>query len=96
MISRTLTPPKSVQVLTRLQELQTTISASESHRQSTLQSIAKKLDTWAVHVQREKAVYYQMNMLNMDVTHQGLVAEAWVPRDAVGRVQVFCAFLVCV
>lgn len=74
------------EVNARLQELQMTLDASTSHRDSTLVTVGNTLSEWTTMVQREKAIYHTLNMLSIDVTRQCLVAEGWIPKNAHGAV----------
>lgn len=71
----------------RLRELHTTLEAGDRLREGVLQNVANTLDAWGLQVRREKAVYHTLNKLSVDVTRKVLVAEAWVPVAAKGRVQ---------
>lgn len=60
------------------------ITQTESHRQRLLQEAAASWHTWATKVQKMKAVYHILNLCNIDVTQQCIIAEIWFPvADAV-------------
>uniref|UniRef100_A0A8D2C9H4 V-type proton ATPase subunit a n=1 Tax=Sus scrofa TaxID=9823 RepID=A0A8D2C9H4_PIG len=60
------------------------ITQTESHRQRLLQEAAASWHTWATKVQKMKAVYHTLNLCNIDVTQQCIIAEIWFPvADAV-------------
>lgn len=75
------------EVTSRLLELHTTNEAAQRHREGVLQGIANSLNSWSIQVKREKSVYHHLNKLSIDVTRKCLVAEAWCPTMARGRVQ---------
>ena len=77
----------NAEVTSRLRELQTTIDASERHRDIVLSSINNHLADWKQLVIREKSVYHTFNLLSIDVTRQCLVAEAWCPKYALDETQ---------
>uniref|UniRef100_G1Q6M8 V-type proton ATPase subunit a n=1 Tax=Myotis lucifugus TaxID=59463 RepID=G1Q6M8_MYOLU len=64
---------------TRLEDLVTVITQTESHRQSLLQEAAANWHSWVVKVQKMKAIYHILNMCNIDVTQQCIIAEIWFP-----------------
>lgn len=68
------------EVDTRLQELHSTIEAGQQQREGVLQAVALNLEAWTIQVKHEKAIYYTLNKLSVDVTRKVLVAEAWAPR----------------
>ncbi|XP_012977719.1 V-type proton ATPase 116 kDa subunit a isoform X1 [Mesocricetus auratus] len=63
----------------RLEDLITVITQTESHRQRLLQEAAANWHSWAIKVQKMKAVYHVLNMCNIDVTQQCVIAEIWFP-----------------
>uniref|UniRef100_A0A8D1SKS1 V-type proton ATPase subunit a n=1 Tax=Sus scrofa TaxID=9823 RepID=A0A8D1SKS1_PIG len=72
----------SLRVKSELQPL--VITQTESHRQRLLQEAAASWHTWATKVQKMKAVYHTLNLCNIDVTQQCIIAEIWFPvADAV-------------
>lgn len=75
------------EVTARLRELQTTIDASERHRDIVLSSINNNIADWKQLVIREKSVYHTFNLLSIDVTRQCLIAEAWCPTFALEQTQ---------
>ncbi|KAM8972796.1 V-type proton ATPase 116 kDa subunit a 4 [Pelodytes ibericus] len=66
-------------VNTRIEDLNTVISQTESHRQRVLLEAAQNLYTWSIKVKKMKAVYHVMNLCNIDVTQQCVIAEIWCP-----------------
>ena len=75
------------QVTGSLKELSSTLEAGLRHRDGVLAQIGQQLETWSLKVKREKAIYHTMNKLSIDVTRKALIAEAWCPVAAKGRVQ---------
>lgn len=63
------------------------ITQTESHRQSLLQEAAANWHSWMVKVQKMKAIYHVLNMCNIDVTQQCLIAEIWFPMADTGRIK---------
>ncbi|CAH2276512.1 V-type proton ATPase 116 kDa subunit a isoform X1 [Pelobates cultripes] len=66
-------------VNTRIEDLNTVITQTESHRQKVLLEAAKNLCIWGIKVKKMKAVYHVMNLCNIDVTQQCVIAEIWCP-----------------
>ncbi|XP_057615735.1 V-type proton ATPase 116 kDa subunit a 4-like [Chionomys nivalis] len=63
----------------RLEDLITVITQTESHQQRLLQEAAANWHSWVIKVQKMKAVYHVLNMCNIDVTQQCIIAEIWFP-----------------
>ncbi|KAB0342502.1 hypothetical protein FD754_019428 [Muntiacus muntjak] len=63
----------------RLEDLFTVLTQTESHRQSLLQEAAANWHSWVIKVQKMKAIYHILNMCNIDVTQQCVIAEIWFP-----------------
>ncbi|XP_053321239.1 V-type proton ATPase 116 kDa subunit a 4-like [Spea bombifrons] len=66
-------------VNTRIEDLNTVITQTESHRQRVLLEAAQNLYSWGIKVKKMKAVYHVMNLCNIDVTQQCVIAEIWYP-----------------
>uniref|UniRef100_G1PB06 V-type proton ATPase subunit a n=1 Tax=Myotis lucifugus TaxID=59463 RepID=G1PB06_MYOLU len=72
---------------TRLEDLVTvSYTQTESSRQSLLQEAAN-WHSWVVKVQKMKAIYHILNMCNIDVTQQCIIAEIWFPVADPGRIK---------
>ncbi|XP_036616122.1 V-type proton ATPase 116 kDa subunit a [Trichosurus vulpecula] len=63
----------------RLEDLNTVITQTESHRQRLLQEAAANWYSWSIKVQKMKAIYHVLNFCNIDVTQQCIIAEIWFP-----------------
>lgn len=63
------------------------ITQTESHRQRLLQEAAASWHSWVVKVQKMKAIYHTLNMCNIDVTQQCIIAEIWFPVADAGRIK---------
>lgn len=63
----------------RLEDLNTVITQTESHRQRLLQEAAANWYSWSIKVQKMKAIYHVLNSCNIDVTQQCVIAEIWFP-----------------
>ncbi|XP_073400137.1 V-type proton ATPase 116 kDa subunit a 4 [Dendrobates tinctorius] len=66
-------------VNTRIEDLNAVITQTESHRQRVLSEAAQNLSGWMVKVKKMKAVYHVLNLCNIDVTQQCVIAEIWCP-----------------
>lgn len=63
------------------------ITQTESHRQGLLQEAAASWHSWVVKVQKMKAIYHTLNLCNIDVTQQCIIAEIWFPVADTGRIK---------
>ncbi|KAM4748523.1 V-type proton ATPase 116 kDa subunit a 4 [Rhinophrynus dorsalis] len=66
-------------VNTRIEDLNTVITQTESHRQRVLAEAAQSVCSWGIKVKKMKAVYHVLNLCNIDVTQQCVIAEIWCP-----------------
>nr|XP_060635689.1 V-type proton ATPase 116 kDa subunit a 4 isoform X2 [Anolis sagrei ordinatus] len=74
-------------VNTRIEDLNTVIIQTESHRQVLLQEASTKLWSWQIKVKKMKAIYHILNSCNIDVTQQCVIAEIWFPVLDTGRIK---------
>lgn len=63
------------------------LTQTESHRQSLLQEAAANWHSWAIKVQKMKAIYHILNMCNIDITQQCVIAEIWFPVADTARIR---------
>lgn len=66
-------------VKTRLDDLNTVLSQTQDHRHRVLVSAARNIRAWMMKVWKIKAIYHTLNMFNLDVIQNGLIAECWIP-----------------
>ena len=86
----------SIQVNTRLDELQSVLDRTLDHRRRVLNTVAVQLDAWSVKVKKIKAIFHTLNLFNLDVTRKCMVAEIWVPKtDIEVRFNLECEGVVC-
>uniref|UniRef100_A0A8C3K348 V-type proton ATPase subunit a n=1 Tax=Calidris pygmaea TaxID=425635 RepID=A0A8C3K348_9CHAR len=74
-------------VNTRIEDLNTVITQTESHRQRLLREAAANLWSWGIKVKKIKAIYHILNCCNIDVTQQCVIAEIWFPVADAGRIK---------
>uniref|UniRef100_A0A8B9TWV7 V-type proton ATPase subunit a n=1 Tax=Anas platyrhynchos TaxID=8839 RepID=A0A8B9TWV7_ANAPL len=74
-------------VNTRIEDLNTVITQTESHRQRLLHEAAANLWSWEIKVKKIKAIYHILNCCNIDVTQQCVIAEIWFPVADAGRIK---------
>ncbi|NWH25684.1 V-type proton ATPase 116 kDa subunit a 4 isoform X1 [Grus americana] len=74
-------------VNTRIEDLNTVITQTESHRQRLLHEAAANLWSWGIKVKKIKAIYHILNCCNIDVTQQCVIAEIWFPLADAGRIK---------
>ncbi|KAJ1166216.1 hypothetical protein NDU88_006624 [Pleurodeles waltl] len=73
-------------VNTRIEDLNTVITQTESHRQRVMQEASRSLRSWTIKVRKMKAVYHVLNSCNIDVTQQCVIAEIWRPAADTERI----------
>ncbi|KAK3857278.1 hypothetical protein Pcinc_036459 [Petrolisthes cinctipes] len=66
-------------VKTRLDDLNTVLSQTQDHRHRVLVSAARDIRAWMMKVWKIKSIYHTLNMFNLDVIQNGLIAECWIP-----------------
>ncbi|XP_063858555.1 V-type proton ATPase 116 kDa subunit a 1-like isoform X1 [Scylla paramamosain] len=66
-------------VKTRLDDLNTVLSQTQDHRHRVLVSAARNIRAWMMKVWKIKSIYHTLNMFNLDVIQNGLIAECWIP-----------------
>ncbi|XP_077195919.1 V-type proton ATPase 116 kDa subunit a 4 isoform X2 [Paroedura picta] len=74
-------------VNTRIEDLNTVITQTESLRRELLQQAFTNLWTWDIKVKKMKAIYHILNSCNIDVTQQCVIAEIWFPVADAGRIK---------
>ncbi|XP_043546173.1 V-type proton ATPase 116 kDa subunit a1-like isoform X2 [Chiloscyllium plagiosum] len=69
----------SVGVNMQIKDLHMILDQTEKHRKNLLLSAAKEVRKWNVKVKKMKAIYYTLNLCNIDITQKCLIAEIWCP-----------------
>uniref|UniRef100_A0AC34QSB6 V-type proton ATPase subunit a n=1 Tax=Panagrolaimus sp. JU765 TaxID=591449 RepID=A0AC34QSB6_9BILA len=77
----------SIGVMTRIEDLKTVLGQTQDHRHRVLVAAAKNIRMWMTKVRKIKAIYYTLNMCNVDVTQKCLIAEVWFPTLEQDRIQ---------
>lgn len=55
------------------------LSQTQDHRHRVLVSAARNIRAWMMKVWKIKSIYHTLNMFNLDVIRNGLIAECWIP-----------------
>ena len=63
------------------------LGQTQDHRHRVLVAAAKNIKVWFIKVRKIKAIYYMLNMFNLDVTQKCLIAECWCPVGDLDRIQ---------
>ncbi|XP_069484839.1 V-type proton ATPase 116 kDa subunit a 4-like [Ambystoma mexicanum] len=74
-------------VNTRIEDLNTVITQTESHRQRVMDQASQNLSSWTIKVRKMKAIYHVLNSCNIDVTQQCVIAEIWRPATDTERIK---------
>lgn len=77
----------AIGVMTRIEDLNTVLGQTQDHRHRVLVAAAKNIKVWFIKVRKIKAIYYTLNMFNLDVTQKCLIAECWCPVGDLDRIQ---------
>ena len=65
--------------MTRIEDLKIVLEQLLNLRKSLLKNAAQNVNTWFSKVRKMKSVYHTMNLLNLEINQQCLVAECWAP-----------------
>ena len=74
-------------VANRLEDMDTVMEQTSDLKTKILTAAAKNVRNWQTKVLKVKAVYHQLNMFNLGVTHNTLIGEAWCPLANLDQVQ---------
>ncbi|XP_055906180.1 V-type proton ATPase 116 kDa subunit a 1-like [Eupeodes corollae] len=74
-------------VRTRLEDMRMVLNQTDDHRSRVLATVSKNLPTWSIMVKKMKAIYFTLNLFNMDVTQKCMIGECWVPTNDLMIVQ---------
>ncbi|KAG5268050.1 hypothetical protein AALO_G00207670 [Alosa alosa] len=69
------------------EENNTILKKTEEYRQNVLTAAAGHIQDWSTKVRKMKAVYYTLNLCNIDITQKLIVAEIWCPVSDLASVQ---------
>eukprot|EP01096_Ripella_sp_DP13-Kostka_P016763 TRINITY_DN827_c0_g2_i1.p1 TRINITY_DN827_c0_g2~~TRINITY_DN827_c0_g2_i1.p1 ORF type:complete len:888 (-),score=454.20 TRINITY_DN827_c0_g2_i1:2225-4780(-) len=75
------------QIVTRIEDLTHVIRRTSLHRRQVLSAILVRQDKWKEYILKEKGIYHSLNMCDYDVGRKCLIAEAWVPTEAIDVVR---------
>lgn len=74
-------------VMTRIEDLNTVLSQTETHRFAVLSAISKSIRLWSIKVRKIKSIYHAMNRFNIDITQKCLIGECWCPVAQLDQIQ---------
>uniref|UniRef100_A0A671NIQ6 V-type proton ATPase subunit a n=1 Tax=Sinocyclocheilus anshuiensis TaxID=1608454 RepID=A0A671NIQ6_9TELE len=86
---KTLYEPKqmSTSVMTQMEDLRMILRRTEEYRAGVLTRAAEHVQEWGSKVKKMKAIYYTLNLCNIDITQKLIVAEIWCPVSDLTLVQ---------
>uniref|UniRef100_A0A914EDI9 V-type proton ATPase subunit a n=1 Tax=Acrobeloides nanus TaxID=290746 RepID=A0A914EDI9_9BILA len=76
-----------ISVQNRLEDMRTVIGKTLEHRERVLNAASLNMKSWEIQVLKLKAIFHTLNLFNLDVTQKCLIAECWVPTNAIPTVQ---------
>lgn len=74
-------------VMHRIEELNSVLLNTGQTRRQELTRIADNLTAWMTIVKKEKATYHTMNHFNYDINRKCLIAEGWCPTNEINTIQ---------
>jgi V-type H+-transporting ATPase subunit a len=75
------------EVNTRLSDLASVLRNTKNTLDAELNAIARSLAAWLIIIKKEKAVYDALNRFSYDQARKTLIAEAWVPTNALPQIR---------
>ncbi|XP_048031279.1 V-type proton ATPase 116 kDa subunit a 1 isoform X3 [Megalobrama amblycephala] len=74
-------------VISRMEDLRIILRRTEEYRAGVLTKAADHVQEWGSKVKKMKAIYYTLNLCNIDITQKLIVAEIWCPVSDLTLVQ---------
>uniref|UniRef100_A0A8C1P8N5 V-type proton ATPase subunit a n=1 Tax=Cyprinus carpio TaxID=7962 RepID=A0A8C1P8N5_CYPCA len=74
-------------VMTQMEDLRMILRRTEEYRAGVLTRAAEHVQEWGSKVKKMKAIYYTLNLCNIDITQKLIVAEIWCPVSDLAVVQ---------
>ncbi|KAM4675760.1 V-type proton ATPase 116 kDa subunit a 4-like [Discoglossus pictus] len=74
-------------VNTRIEDLNMVITETESLRHHVLLEANQIVVAWGIKVKKMKSVFHVLNLCNINVTHQCIIAEIWSPKADRDRIK---------
>lgn len=71
----------------RIEDLRMVLRRTEEFRATVLTKAASSVQHWINKVKKMKAIYYTLNLCNIDITQKLIVAEIWCPVSDLNAVQ---------
>lgn len=68
-------------------DLELVINKTKDHRRRVLNAAGRYFYEWSVKLKKLKAIYHTMNLFSIDVSHQCLVGECWIPVSDIDEFQ---------
>ncbi|KAH9282027.1 V-type proton ATPase subunit [Echinococcus granulosus] len=66
-----------IDVVQKIDDLETVLTQTQQHRQRILEAAAKNLNNWFIRVRKMKAIYHTLNLFDLDVTTKCMIGECW-------------------
>ncbi|KAM7536854.1 hypothetical protein Aperf_G00000087544 [Anoplocephala perfoliata] len=66
-----------IDVVQKIDDLETVMTQTQQHRQRILETAAKNLNNWFIRVRKMKAIYHTLNLFDLDVTTKCMIGECW-------------------
>nr|CDS29593.1 V type proton ATPase 116 kDa subunit a [Hymenolepis microstoma] len=66
-----------IDVVQKIDDLETVMTQTQQHRQRILEAAAKNLNNWFIRVRKMKAIYHTLNLFDLDVTTKCMIGECW-------------------
>ncbi|THD23979.1 V-type proton ATPase subunit a [Fasciola hepatica] len=76
----------TIDVMQKIEDLETVLNQTRQHRQRILEAAAKNLRVWFIKVRKIKAIYHTLNLFNLDVTTKCMVGECWCAVNDVDKI----------
>src|SRR5208282_2465563 len=71
----------------RIEDITSVLTNTNTTLHAELRIISQTLSEWFVIVRKEKAIYHTMNLFEYDPTRKCLIAEGWLARNDLTKVQ---------
>ncbi|CAL8107799.1 unnamed protein product [Calicophoron daubneyi] len=76
----------AIDVMGKIEDLETVLNETKQHRERILEAAAKNLRVWGIKVRKIKAIYHTLNLFNLDVTTKCMVGECWCAVNDVDKI----------